>query len=133
MIYFSWANWWNNLIFSMLTWPIWSLDSKIKLTNGINLFHACWYNFMKINLKVLGFGMAKNGCGQSCDGTLKLAVSEEWMDRINWFSACWYRFTKIKSWSKNFLGGHSQKWMWPVWSRDSSILVFCMLVQIQES
>ena len=34
-------------------------------------------NFMKIDLKVLGVGMVKNECGQSCDGTLKLTVSEE--------------------------------------------------------
>ena len=32
---------------------------------------------MKIDLKVLGVGMVKNECGQSCDGTLKLTVSEE--------------------------------------------------------
>ena len=54
----------------------WLMDSKIELTNRINLFFACWYN-MKINLKVLGVGMVKNGCGQSCDGTLKLTLSEE--------------------------------------------------------
>ena len=42
------------------------------------------------------------------------------------------------------LGGHGQKWVWPVWSRDSKIncisrmkrwneLIFRMLEQIQES
>ena len=56
---------------------MWSLDSKIELTNEINLFFACWYNFMQIKMKVLGVGMVKNGCGQSCDGTLKLTLSEE--------------------------------------------------------
>ena len=105
MNYFSWGNWWISLIFSMLIWPIWSLDSKTELNSGINLFFAYWYNFMKINLKVLGVGMVKNGCGQSCDGTLKLTVSEEWTDGINWFFACWYRFTKIKSSSKFFWVG----------------------------
>ena len=45
---------------------------------------------------------------------------------------------------QNILGGHGQKWVWPIWSRDSTIdcisrmsrcneLIFCMLVQIQES
>ena len=138
MNYFSWANWWNSLIFSMLIWPIWLLDSKIELTNGINLFFAYWYNFMKINLKVLGVGMVKNGCGQSCDGTLKLTVSEEWTDGINWFFACWYRFTKIKSWSKFFgvgivKNGCGQSGHGTLKLAVSSILVFCMLVQIQES
>ena len=61
----------------MLIWPIWSLESKIELNNGINLFFAYWYNFVKINLNVSGVGMVRNGCGQSCDGTLKLTVSEE--------------------------------------------------------
>ena len=138
MNYFSWANWWNSLIFSMLIWPIWSLDSKIELTNGINLFFACWYNFMKINLKVLGVGMVINRCGQSCDGTLKLTVSEEWTDGINWFFACWYRFTKIKSWSKIFWVGIVKSGCGQSGHRTlklavSSILVFYMLVQIQES
>ena len=73
----------------MLIWPIWSLESKIKLTNGINLFFACYYNFMKINVKVLGVGIVKNGCGQFGYRTLKLIVP--------------------------------------------STVVFCMLVQIQES
>ena len=45
---------------------------------------------------------------------------------------------------KKSLGGCGQKWVWPVWSWDSKIdctarrngwneLIFCMLVQIQES
>ena len=34
---------------------------------------------------VLGVGMVKNGHGQSCDGALKLAASEEWIDGINGF------------------------------------------------
>ena len=105
MNYFSWANWWKSLIFNMLIWPMWLLDSKLELTNGINLFSAYWYSFMKINVKVLVVGMVKNGCDQSCDGTLKLLVSEEWTDGVNWFFACWYRFRKIKSWSKIFWVG----------------------------
>ena len=45
---------------------------------------------------------------------------------------------------KKFLVGYGQKWVWPVWSCDSKIncflrmnlwneLIFCMLVQIEES
>ena len=132
MNYFSWANWWNSFIFSILIWSIWLLDSK---TNGINLFFAYWYNFMKINLKVLGVGMVKNGCGQSCYGTLKLTVSEEWTDGINWFFACWYRFTKIKNWSIFFWVGIVENGCGQSGHRTlklavSSILVFCILVQI---
>ena len=67
----------------MLIWPSWLLDSKIELTNGINLFFACWSNFIKINWTVLEVGMVKTGCCQSCDGTLKLNLSEEWTDGIN--------------------------------------------------
>ena len=54
---------------------------------------------------VLGVGMVQNGRGQSCDGALKLAASEKWINGINRFFACWYRFTKIKSWSKLFWVG----------------------------
>ena len=32
---------------------------------------------MKTNLKVSEVGIVKDGCGQSCDGTLKLTVSKE--------------------------------------------------------
>ena len=38
---------------------------------------------MKINVKVSVVRMVKNGCGQSCYGTLKLTVSEQWADGIN--------------------------------------------------
>ena len=41
--------------------------------------------------------------------TLKLAVSEEWTDRIIWLFAYWYRFTKIKNWSKFFWVGMVRK------------------------
>ena len=120
MNYFSWANWWNSLIFSMLIWPIWSLDSKIELTNGINLFFACWYNFMQTKLKVLGVdqkwmwpvmwrdskikswskicwvGMVKNGCDRSGHGTLKLAVSSMLVQiqEISWFNDFWAGLVK---------------------------------------
>ena len=29
--------------------------------------------------------MVENGCGQSGHGTLKLTVSQEWIDGMNWF------------------------------------------------
>ena len=45
---------------------------------------------------------------------------------------------------KIFLGGHGQKWVWPIWSQDSKIgcisrmnwwheLIFCMMAQIQKA
>ena len=88
-------------------WPIWSLDSKIDCIsrkNWWNWFFACWYNFTQVKwwLKILGLGLFKNGSGQSGDGTLKLNVSEKWIDGINWYFTCWYVITKIKSWSKIF-------------------------------
>ena len=86
---------------------IWSLDSKVYCIWRINWFLACWYKFMQIKrkLKILGVRMVKNGCGQSCDGTLKLALCEEWMNGINWIFACWCRFITIKSWPKNYWVG----------------------------
>ena len=138
MNYFSRGNWWSSFTFRMLIWPVWSLDSKIEWTNEINLFFACWCNFMKINLKVLGVGMVKNGYGQSCDGILKLIVSEEWTDGMNWFLACWSRFTKIKSssilfWIGLVKNGCGQSGQGTLNLAVPSILLFCILVQIQES
>ena len=138
MNYFSRGNWWSSFTFRMLIWPIWSLDSKIEWTNEINLFFACWCNFMKINLKVLGVGMVKNGYGQSCDGILKLIVSEEWTDGMNWFLACWSRFTKIKSlsilfWIGLVKNGCGQSGQGTLNLAVPSILLFCILVQIQEN
>ena len=40
--------------------------------------------------------MLKNGCGQSVQGTLKLAVSQEWIDGMKWFFACLCKFRKAK-------------------------------------
>ena len=72
--------------------------------------------------------MVKNRCGQSCDGTLKLTVSEEWAtDGINWFLHVDTDSQKLKAGSQKlkadqfFGGGHRQKWMWPVCSQDSKI------------
>ena len=41
--------------------------------------------------------LAKKGCGLSGHGTLKSAVSQEWIDDMCWFFACWYKFRKAKS------------------------------------
>ena len=79
---------------------LWTL--KVYCISRINWFLACWHKFMQIKsrLKILGVGLIKNGCGQSCDGTLKLTLSEEWTNWVNWFFACWY-----KSWSKIYWVG----------------------------
>ena len=56
---------------------------------------------MKIKswLKKFFVGMIKNGCCHSGNGTLKLAVSQEWIEWKNF--ACWCKFMKTE-----FLGGH---------------------------
>ena len=56
-------------------------------------------------LKILGVSMVKNGGGQSCDGTLKLTLSEEWTNEMNWFLACWYKFITVKRWPKIYWMG----------------------------
>ena len=61
-------------------------------------------------LKILGVGVVKNGCGQSCDGTLKLTFSEEWTNGMNWFFACWCRFITVKRWSKIYWVGMVKNW-----------------------
>ena len=98
---------------------------------------------VKRTLKILKFGVVKNGCGQSCDGTLKLTPSEAWKNEINWFFACWCRFKTVKSWSKIYWVGMfkngcgdsshgtlkltlSQNWT------EEITWFFCMPVQMQE-
>ena len=41
--------------------------------------------------------MVRNGCGQSGYRTLKLTVSQEWIDGMNWIFVCWCKFRKAKS------------------------------------
>ena len=41
--------------------------------------------------------MIRDGCGQPGHRTLKLTVSQEWVDGMNWFFASWCKFRKAKS------------------------------------
>ena len=53
--------------------------------------------FYNENLYYLWVGMVRNGHGLPGHGTLKLTVSQEWIDGMNWFFACWWKFRKAKS------------------------------------
>ena len=66
---------WNSLIFCML----------IQIHGKLKIYWKSWAN------------MVKSGCCHSCHRTLRLAVTEEWIDGINWFFACWCKFRKGKS------------------------------------
>ena len=50
-------------------------------------------------------GLVRNGCGQSGHRTLKLTVSQEWIDAMNWFLACWCKFKKAKIYFNDFWVG----------------------------
>ena len=76
--------------------------------------------WLKVDRKFWEIGMVKNGCGHSGDGTLKLSASAEWTDGTNEFLYADTDSQKLKS-VQNVFGGHVQKWMWLVWSRDSKI------------
>ena len=43
-----------------------------------------------------------NGRGLLGLGTLKSAVSQEWIDEMGWFFACRYKFMKAKSYFNNY-------------------------------
>ena len=47
-------------------------------------------------------GFVRNWSGQSGLGTLKLAVSQEWIDGINWFFACQFKLSNFKSFCDDF-------------------------------
>ena len=57
-------------------------------------YFACRYKFMEIKswLKIFLVDKVKNVCYHSGHKTLKLTVSQEWMDEVNRFFACWYKF-----------------------------------------
>ena len=65
--------------------------------------------------------MGQNALGQSGCRIFKLTLSPEQKDEKAWFFACWYRSMEIKSWLKNIGGGPGQKWVWPLWSKDTKI------------
>ena len=56
-------------------------------------------------LKVTVMGLVENGHDLSSHGTLKSAVSQEWMDELNWFFACWCKFRKTKNCFNNYWVG----------------------------
>ena len=41
--------------------------------------------------------MVREGCHQPGHRTLKLTVSQDWIDEMNWFFACWCKFIKVKN------------------------------------
>ena len=47
----------------------------------------------------------KNRCGLLDLGTLKSAVSQEWINELDWFFAGWYRFMRAKSYFNNYWVG----------------------------
>ena len=46
--------------------------------------------------------MVRNECNQSGHGTLKLNVSQDWIDEMNWYFACWWKSGKAKSYFNDF-------------------------------
>ena len=53
----------------------------------------------------------KNWCGLLGLGTIKSAVSQEWIDEMSWLFACWYKFRKAKSYFNNdWVGMVKNEW-----------------------
>ena len=55
--------------------------------------------------KKIWVGVVRDGCGQSVQGTLKLTVSQEWIDGMSWFFAYWCKFRKARSYFNDFWVG----------------------------
>ena len=49
--------------------------------------------------------MVKNGHALLDQGTLKSAVSQEWVDELSWFFTCWYNSRKLKNYVNNYWVG----------------------------
>ena len=64
----------------------------------------CWKKFRKFKSYFNNFYivLVRNGHGL---GTLKFAVSQEWIDKMSWFFSCWYKFRKAKRYFNNYWVG----------------------------
>ena len=62
-------------------------------------------NKLKVDQNIFWVAIVRNVFGQSGHWTLKLALSQEWIDGINWFFACRYKFRKARSYFKDFWVG----------------------------
>ena len=89
----AWSKW---------VWPHWSKDTKIgcisKEMNGINWFLVFWQKFRKAKSYFNNFWMVaiKNGHGLLGLGTLKSAVSQEWIDELVCFLLADTNLWKLK-------------------------------------
>ena len=73
----------------------------------------------------------------------KSTISSKLNDEIVWFFACWYKVMNYENFTEIFLGGHSLKRIWLLWSHDYIVSciswtnwlnkLFCVLIQTQES
>ena len=55
--------------------------------NSLIFLHVDANSHKLIWQKIFWVGVVRDGCGQSGQGTLKLTVSQEWIDEMNWFFA----------------------------------------------
>ena len=60
---------------------------------------------LKVDQKIFGFAWPEMCLASPGHGTLKLAVSQEWIDGMNWFFAWWCKFRKAKSYFNGFWVG----------------------------
>ena len=102
-------------------------------TNGINRFFAPWYKFTKIKSHSgqHTFSPTKNGIKSQLLPlpTYPFCPPREMRKNISPFFhpsphldfEINFRYKKL---IKNFLCGHGQKWVWPVWSPDSTLTVY---------
>ena len=70
---------------------IFNLTISLEENDEKAWFFAYWCRFTEIKswLKNIVVGVIKNGYGHSGLRTLKLAVSQEVINRVSWFFVCW--------------------------------------------
>ena len=89
------------------SWSIRLQNFLNQKNDEITCFFACWNKFMEIKrwLKNIGVDVVKSRCGHSGHGTLKLALSQEGINKKNWFFAWWCKFRKAKSFCNSYWVG----------------------------
>ena len=68
---------------------IFKLTISLEQNDEKAWFFAYWFIEIKSWMKSIGVGMVKNWCGHYGLRTLKLALSQEGINRVGWFLVCW--------------------------------------------
>ena len=121
LIFTEFVLWWKFILFAMFlhksdiwgNFGSWDMGQNVLIQSDCSIFKSTISPKQKNpdllhvdtnsrKWKIFWVGIVRNGCGWSVHGTLKLAVSQKWIDGMDWFLACWYKFKKVEGYFNDF-------------------------------